>query len=445
MAEERISRIQVQYVDLPGFLHGVEVPYPGSPDRVRATMDGSSVAGFQNIEDSDLLLEGDADTFSPIPWLEGFARELAFVRKPSGDEYEKDPRTIALRVSRYVLGSYGYDIKVGVEVEFFLFNDVVLDLGIANTSLGYKLESIEYPWVAPSFGVVKKAYHAVEPVDKLITYRSRLAKIMDALGFPVEATHHEVALAQVEAEMIAGPPLYAADSVMTLKWAARRLAWEDSLVAVFLPKPVYGDNGSGMHLHVSLWIGDDNKFYEEGEGLSQLARYFIGGILEHAKSLAALVAATTNSYRRLVPGYEAPVYIAWGYRNRSAMIRVPAARSPDAARIEFRTPDPSSNPYLAITATIMAGIDGVRKKIDPGDPLQRNAYTLTEEERRRLGVDMLPKSLDEALDELESDNEYLKPVVPRDVIEAYIQLKRSEAEQVRMRPHPYEFYLYGSL
>ena len=439
------KRVIVHYIDLAGFLRGLEIPYPG-PDRVvKAAFDGSSVYGFRGIEDSDLWLEGDMGTYAEVPWLDETARVLAYIRRPGWEEYERDPRTIAEKTGSYVLSELGYDVKVGVEVEFFLFTDVELVMETGNTGLGYRVDSVEYPWTAPSFGVVKKAYHATAPVDALLTYRLRLADVMTALGFPVGTTHHEVALAQVEASVMAGSPLYAADGVITLKWAARSIAEEEGLAAVFLPKPVYGDNGSGMHLHLSLWRGDENAFHDPEEGLSQLARYFIGGILDHAKSLAALVAPTTNSYRRLVPGYEAPVYITWGVRNRSAMIRIPAATSPESTRIEFRTPDPSANPYLAIVATIMAGVDGVRKKKEPGDPLEKNTYTLTEEERKRLGIETLPKTLEEALEELESDNDYLKPVIDKDTLEAYIELKRAEAEQVRMRPHPYEFYLYGSL
>jgi len=437
------SRVQVQYVDLAGFLRGVEVPDPGDPERVYASTDGSSVFGFQPIENSDLLLRGDPATYAEVPWIDDLARILAFVEEPGGGEYDRDPRTIAARLER-LLGEDGVDALVGVEVEYFLFDDVKLDVANLQRGLGYKVESDEQPWTGPSFAMIKKAYHAVAPADMLLEFRVAVAQYMDKLGFKIEASHHEVAIAQVETGLKAGGPLQAADGVVTLKWAVRSVAPLYGYVPVFMPKPVYGDNGSGMHLHLSLWTGSENLFYD-GDGLSQTARYFIGGILDHAKSLAALVAPTTNSYRRLVPGYEAPVYTAWGYRNRSAMIRIPAAKSSQAVRVEFRTPDPSANPYLAITATILAGLDGIRRKIDPGDPLEKNAYTLTPEERKRLGVEMLPKSLDEALDALESDNDYLKPVFTRDTLEAYIDLKRRESEEIRLRPHPYEFYQYGAL
>jgi len=440
---EHPSRVQVQYVDLAGFLRGVEVPHPGDPERINASTDGSSVFGFQPIEDSDLFLRGDPATYAEVPWIDDLARILAFVEKPEGGEYTRDPRTIAARLEK-LLGEEDLDALVGVEVEYFLFDDVKLDVSNLQRGLGYSVESEEQPWTGPSFAMIKKVYHAVPPADQLLEFRVAISQYMDKLGFKVEAAHHEVAVAQVETGLRAAGPLQAGDGVVTLKWAVRSVAPLFGYVPVFMPKPVYGDNGSGMHLHLSLWRGTENLFHEDG-GLSQLARYFIGGILEHARSLAALVSPTTNSYRRLVPGYEAPVYIAWGHRNRSAMIRIPAAGSPQSVRVEFRTPDPSANPYLAIAATILAGLDGIRRKIDPGDPLEKNAYTLTADERKRLGVGMLPKSLDEALDELESDNEYLKPVFTREALEAYIEVKRREAEEIRLRPHPYEFYLYGAL
>ncbi len=438
-----LSRLQFQYVDLAGFLRGVEISYtPGG--EYLPSIDGSSVYGFRSIEDSDLLLVGDKSTLRDIPWQPGAKRILSFVRLPDGGEFDRDPRSIASRLVEYVKESHGFDVMVGAEVEFFLFDDVQLDIVNEQAGLGYEVSSIEQPWTGPTFAVTKKAYHAVSPVDSLLDYRVDLAMVMEELGYPVDVSHHEVAIAQIEAGIRAGDPLHTGDGVITLKWAARNIAIEHGLTAVFLPKPVYGDNGSGMHLHISLWQSGKNLFAGE-DGISQLARYFIGGLLEHAESLAALVAPTTNSYRRLVPGYEAPVYTAWGYRNRSAMVRIPAARSEDSVRIEYRTPDPSANPYLAITATIMAGLDGIRRRIDPGDPLEKNAYTLTREEMERLGVRMLPSSLDRALDALESDNEYLKPVMSGSALAGYIEVKRREAEAVRLRPHPYEYYLYGGL
>ncbi len=435
--------ILYQYVDLAGFLRSLEAKY--EDDDLRAAFDGSSVYGFRSIEDSDLHLVGDPETLRPVPWLENTYRVLSEIYLPSGERYERDPRYIARRVEEYARSEFGFDALVGVEVEFFLLDKLELNIAMLSSGVGYSLTSSEHPWTPNAVGVFKKAYHSVEPIDKILDYRLRLHKYMDALGHTkVEVTHHEVALAQMEADIQASTPLKTADNVVTFKWVARRLALEEGKLAVFLPKPIYGDNGSGMHLHLSLWRGGVNTFAGD-QGISETALHFIGGILEHARSLAALVAPTTNSYRRLAPGYEAPVAIAWGYRNRSAMIRVPAPRTRKHYRVEFRTPDPTANPYLAIAATIMAGLDGIRRKIDPGEPLQKSAYKLTPKEAKELGIGFLPKTLDEALDELESDNEYLKPVFTSDVIQAYIEVKRREAEQVRLVPHPYEIYLYGGL
>lgn len=438
------SIILFQYVDLAGFLRSLEFRYDGGG--LEARFDGSSVIGFRGIEDSDLMLKGDPGTLRRVPWAENLYRILSMIHLPSGERYNRDPRYIAEKVSKYSVEEFGLEPLVGVEVEFFIIDSLDVDTSTPEAGLGYSLTSQEHPWETNSVGEVKKAYHSVEPVDRLLHYRLLLHKYMEEVGYSgLEVTHHEVALAQVEAEIRAGSPLVIADDVITLKWIARALAEAEGKLALFMPKPVYRDNGSGMHMHISLWRGKENTFVDGEGGLSQTARSFIAGILEHASSLAALVSPTTNSYRRLVPGYEAPVYVCWGYRNRSAMIRVPAYDDASKARIEFRTPDPSSNPYLAIAATIMAGLDGVRKRLDPGDPLDKNAYTLTAEERRRLGIKMLPKSLDEALDHLESDHEYLKPVFDNDVIEAYIDVKRKEAELVRTAPHPMEFRLYGGL
>ncbi|MCE4622227.1 MAG: type I glutamate--ammonia ligase [Desulfurococcales archaeon] len=437
------SIIQFQYIDLAGFLRGLEVRYEGA---FEAAFDGSSVPGFRSIEDSDLHLKGDQETLRKIPWAENYYRILTKIYRPGGERYNRDPRYIAEKVTKYLDEQFGLKPLVGVEVEFFLLDSIEVETSTPQAGFGYSLTSTEHPWEPNAVGMIKKAYHAVEPIDRIVHYRLLLHKYMEEVGYTrVEVTHHEVALAQMEVDIQASTPLVTADNVITLKWIARVLAEYEGKIALFMPKPIYGDNGSGLHMHMSLWREGKNEFVDENGELTQMARSFIAGILEHAESLAALVAPTTNSYRRLVPGYEAPVYVCWGYRNRSAMIRVPAYTKASKARVEFRTPDPSSNPYLAIAATIMAGLDGIRKKLDPGDPLEKNAYKLTPEERRQRGIRMLPKSLDDALDALESDNEYLKPVFDSDIIEAYIEMKRQEAELIRTIPHPYEFRLYGGL
>ena len=242
-------------------------------------------------------------------------------------------------------------------------------------------------------------------------------------------------------------PTRTADNIQTLKYVAKMVAYQHGMVAVFMPKPIGGDNGSGMHTHVSVWRGDTNLFYDPDDDyaeLSQYARYFIGGLIEHGRALSAIVSPTVNSYKRLIPGYEAPVYLAWSRANRSAAIRIPVYQRgvKNSKRIEYRPPDPSANPYLALSAIILAGLDGVRKKIDPGDPVDENIYHMTPEKRRELGIKVLPRSLEEALDELESDNEFLKPVFPQSLLEAYVELKRKEIDLTRMYPSPVEIMLY---
>ena len=443
---DEVSLVEVQYVDLAGFLRSVVIPYETYAKRLQgfvAAFDGSSVEGFEPINRSDLMLRPDVGTFSRIPWRPQRARVLSEIYWPDGRRYQKDPRHVAAEVTRSMVES-GYRPLVGAEVEFFLYRSVRVDVENPLRGLGYSLESPEQPWDS-KMGLLrtKKAYHVPEPSDALEAVRERILNYFKAMGYGFSATHHEVAVGQSEVSVRAGDPLFVSDEIITFKQVARQAALESGLVAVFLPKPAFGDNGSGLHLHLSLWDpkGTTNLFVDEGGGLSQLARYFIGGILEHGRSLAAIVAPTANSYRRLVPGYEAPVYLVWGYSNRSAAVRVPATGGdPSLTRVEFRSPDPLCNPYLALSATILAGYDGIVRKIDPGDPFEGNVYEVKGEK-----LPTLPRSLDEALDELESDNDYLRPVFSKELIESYIEVKRAEAETVRMYPSPIELYMYMNL
>ena len=443
---DEVSLVEVQYVDLAGFLRSVVIPYETYAKRLQgfvAAFDGSSVEGFEPINRSDLMLRPDVGTFSRIPWRPQRARVLSEIYWPDGRRYQKDPRHVAAEVTRSMVES-GYRPLVGAEVEFFLYRSVRVDVENPLRGLGYSLESPEQPWDS-KMGLLrtKKAYHVPEPSDALEAVRERILNYFKAMGYGFSATHHEVAVGQSEVSVRAGDPLFVSDEIITFKQVARQAALESGLVAVFLPKPAFGDNGSGLHLHLSLWDpkGTTNLFVDEGGGLSQMARYFIGGILEHGRSLAAIVAPTANSYRRLVPGYEAPVYLVWGYSNRSAAVRVPATGGdPSLTRVEFRSPDPLCNPYLALSATILAGYDGIVRKIDPGDPFEGNVYEVKGEK-----LPTLPRSLDEALDELESDNDYLRPVFSKELIESYIEVKRAEAETVRMYPSPIELYMYMNL
>jgi glutamine synthetase len=440
--------VQIHYTDLAGFLRGVEVPYESlEKNRFPGALDGSSVYGFSDIERSDLLLEPVMETLKEVPWRKGLWRVIGRVYTPDGSRFKRDPRFVAETLISY-LSELGFKAIMGAELEFFLFKAVKIEVSNPHIGLGYKLKSLEHPMYSNSyFNPTKRAYHVIEPLDTLSSFRIELSRALSALGYGNDVSHHEVAVSQVETSLSAGDPVYVGDEVITAKWAIRNIARLHDLVAVFMPKPVFGDNGSGLHLHVSLWdlSMKSNLFIGDDGGLSELARNFIAGVLDHARSLSAIVAPTTNSYRRLVPGYEAPVYCAWGHYNRSTIIRIPAVSEPRKFRIEFRAPDPTANPYLAVVATVMAGLDGIKRKLDPGDPFEGNVYRLSKEDLRRLGVKTLPSSLDEALDELESDMEYLKPVFPRDLIEAYIELKRVESREVNMRPHPYEFYTYLGL
>ncbi|MGC9071972.1 MAG: type I glutamate--ammonia ligase [Acidilobus sp.] len=442
-----VSFVEVQYVDLAGFLRSVVIPfetYKSKAPGVIAAFDGSSVEGFEPINRSDLMLKPDVNTFARLPWRPDRARVLSAIHWPDGRRYEKDPRLIAEETTRFLLDK-GYSPLSGAEVEFFLFRSVKLDVDNPLRGLGYLVESTEEPWDSRTVILrTKKAYHLPEPSDTLEVTREKMLRYFSALGYGFSATHHEVAVGQSEVSVRAGSPLFVADEIVSFKQVARQAALEGGLVAVFMPKPIYGDNGSGLHFHLSLWDANagTNLLVDEEGKLTQLARYFIGGVLEHGRSLAALVAPTANSYRRLVPGYEAPVYLVWGYSNRSAAVRIPATGGDRGlARIEFRSPDPLCNPYLALPATFLAGYNGIAKKIDPGDPFEGNVYELKGEEK----LPTLPRSLDEALDELESDNEYLRPIFSKELLQSYLEVKRAEADAARMYPSPIELYMYLGL
>ena len=450
--------LEVHFTDLAGYMRSVSVPTREVDEKgLREGMnllDGSSVEGFSGIEESDFRLRPDLSTLAPLPWQPETARAIADVMTPSG-RFAKDPRYIAERAEN-LLADQGLVAYFGPEVEFKLIDNLLLDIETPQRGMGYRIESRETPEpeVGGGFQRLKKAYHTPTPIDRVAPVRYEIASVLeDYFGFQVEAHHHEVAaMGQVEIDFRFGQLRETADRVLTLKYVARNVAAKHGLLATFMPKLVANDNGNGMHVHVSLWDKNAgrNLFYDPNDEyaeLSQTARYFIGGILHHGRALAALVAPTVNSYRRLVPGYEAPVYLVWSKANRSAAIRVPMYErgNEKGKRIEFRSPDPSANPYLAFAAILAAGLDGVKKKIEPGDPLDKNAYAMTEAERRRLGIRELPRSLDEALDELEADNEFLKPIFTKEAIESYIEVKRAEAGLARQYPNPIEVYMYFNI
>lgn len=455
---EKVRWVEFQFVDVAGYLRSVSVPAKEVDEKAfqqgLSLLDGSSVEGFAGIHESDYRLRPDPSTFAILPWRKDTARMIADVLSVGG-RFPKDPRYIADRAIEY-LDSQGLVAYFGPEVEFMLVDELFLDVETPTKGLGYRVSSREYLDFEEDIGFqrIKKAYHTPTPIDKVAEIRYEIATVLeDYFGFQVEAHHHEVAaLGQVEIDFRFGDLKTTADRVITLKYVARNIAAKYGLAATFMPKLVAGDNGNGMHTHVSLWDKNSNRnlFYDPNDEyaeLSQTARYFIGGLIEHGRALAALVAPTVNSYKRLVPGYEAPVYLVWAKANRSAAIRIPFYEKgvEKARRIEFRSPDPSANPYLAFAAILAAGLDGIKKKIDPGDPIDRNVYEMSEAERKRLGIKELPRSLDEALDELESDNEFLKPIFTGEIIEAYIEVKRAEAGELRQYPNPMEVYMYFNL
>lgn len=434
------GRVTLMYLDLVGVLRGVEIGYDEEKDVFRTLFDASSVYGFEEIERSDLELRLPRERLKEIPWIEGFYAGIATIHYVGGERYVKDPRLVAEKTLEYLRGN-GYTPYVGVEFEFFLFRNIVLELEYTTQYLEIdapEAKSEKHP-LPP-----KRGYQLLDPVDEIRDIRREIMDYVEKIGYRVVKSHHEVASSgQVEVTLKHHPVVDACDAVVWFKYVARNVAVMNDYMAVFMPKPLPHDNGSGLHIHLSLYSGEQNLFKdpESEDGLSQLARYFIGGLLEHGRSLSALVSPTVNSYRRLIPGYEAPTVLAWGFGNRSVAVRVPMSRD-GVERIEYRPPDPMMNPYLGIPAIILAGLDGIRKKIEPPPPLNDNAYKYSVEELEKMGYRQLPRNLDEALDELESDHEYLKPVFPKEVIESYIEVKRKEIRELQAIPTPSEYHYY---
>lgn len=419
--------------------------------------DGSSIRGFQTIDQSDMILIPDPDTafFDPIlefPTMTIFCDIYdPITRQP----YSRDPRYVAKKAEQYLLQTGIADVSYwGPEAEFFLFSDV--RYGTSTNSSYFFVDSPEGWWNShsdefyPNFGgqiPPKRGYFPVPPTDTLQDVRSEMVLTLLEIGVPVEVHHHEVATAgQCEIDLRYGELTKTADNLMIYKYIIKNIARSNDLSATFMPKPLFGDNGSGMHCHQSLWKGGTNLMYDESgyAHLSDTAKYYIGGLLKHAPALLAFAAPSTNSYRRLVPGFEAPVNLAYSQRNRSACCRIPAySSSPKATRVEFRPPDPTCNPYLAFSAMLMAGLDGIQNRIDPGEPMDKDLYDLPPEEAKL--VQQVPGTLEAVLDALESDHEFLTvgDVFTSDLIEEYISYKRKrEADVVRLHPHPEEFNLY---
>ncbi len=451
------KQVDLRFTDLPGLTH--HVSYPIEELTLESFeegfgFDGSSIRGWAVIHESDMLLVPDPatafmDPFAETPTLVMISDVIDPITR---QHYERDPRWIAKKAEMYLRNSGVADTAYfGAEAEFFIFDNIRFD---QNEHSGfYFIDAEEGRWNSgretnnlgyrPRY---KEGYFPVPPTDHYQDLRSEMVQTMQRCGMKIECHHHEVATGgQAEIDQRYDTLVRAADNMMLYKYIVRNVANQYGKTVTFMPKPIFGDNGSGMHTHQSLWKDGQPLFAGDCyAGLSQLALWYIGGLLKHARALSAIIAPTTNSYKRLVPGYEAPVNLAYSRRNRSAAVRIPMySASPKAKRIEFRPPDPSCNPYLAFAAMTMAGLDGVLNKIDPGEPLDKDIYDLSPEEMKN--VPSMPASLEEALDCLEDDHGFLLKgdVFTEELLETYINYKRkNEADAVRLRPHPYEFALY---
>ncbi|MCX7823906.1 MAG: type I glutamate--ammonia ligase [Syntrophobacterales bacterium] len=453
-----VKMVDLKFLDLPGLWQHFSVPIgelEESSFEDGFGFDASSIRGWQPINASDMLVIPDAETAVIDPFME--VPTLSFicniVDPVTRERYTRDPRYIAQKAEEYLKFTGIADVAYfGPEAEFFIFDDIRYD---SATNYGYYfIDSKEGIWNSgkeekPNLGYKlrhKEGYFPVPPSDTLQNIRTEMALIMEQIGIKVECQHHEVATAgQAEIDMRFAPLVKMGDQLMWFKYIIKNVARRHGKTVTFMPKPLYGDNGSGMHTHISLWKNGEPLFAgDRYAGLSEIALYAIGGILKHAPALCAFTNPTTNSYKRLVPGYEAPVNLAYSSRNRSAAIRIPMySASPKAKRIEFRTPDPSCNGYLAFSAMLMAIIDGIENRIDPGEPLDKDIYALSPEELK--GVPSTPGSLEEALSALEKDYEFLMKggVFTQDVIDMWLDYKRErEVDPVKLRPHPYEFHLY---
>jgi len=456
--DNKIDMIDLRFTDIPGLWQHFSVP-PRALDQNAIVegvgFDGSSIRGFQEIQESDMLVVPDPTTAFLDPFTEAPTLSLICnIRDPvTGESYSRDPRYVAQKAETYLKGTGIGDISYfGPELEHFVFNEVRYDQG---TNYGfYEIDAQEANWEAgegkgPSLGHKlrpKEGYFPVPPADTLQDTRTEMVLLLERLGIPVEAHHHEVATGgQGEIDMRFTTLTRMADNVMIYKHVVKNVARRRGMTATFMPKPLFGDNGSGMHVHQSIWKGKKPIFAGDGyAGSSEVMRYYIGGLLKHAPALCAICAPTVNSYRRLVPGFEAPVNLGYSQRNRSAACRIPMySPDPKAKRVEFRCPDPAANPYLCFAAMLMAGLDGIQRRINPGDPIDKNLYDLPPEEMAM--VPKAPGTLDEALDALEGDDKFLLEgnVFTKDVVDTYLSYKRSrEIDEIRLRPHPYEFFLY---
>jgi glutamine synthetase len=456
--EKEVKAVDLRFMDFPGLWQHFSIPADALAEATFEEglgFDGSSIRGWQAINESDMIVLPQPET----SFLDPFCKDTTLtiicnIQDPlTKEDYTRDPRNVARKAVNYMKSTGIAEIAYfGPELEFFVFDDVRFDQ--TQNSGYYFLDSAEGAWnmgrdEKPNLGHkirYKEGYFPTPPTDALQDMRTEMMLTMIQCGIPIEAQHHEVATGgQCEIDMRFSPLVEMADKVLKYKYIVKNVARKHNKTATFMPKPLFMDNGSGMHVHTSLWKNGVNLFAGSGyAGLSDMAIHAIGGLLRHAPALCAITNPTTNSYKRLVPGYEAPVNLAYSRRNRSASVRIPVySPSPKAKRLEFRCPDGSSNPYLAFAAMLMAMLDGIKNKLRPGEPLDKDIYDLGAEELAK--VPKAPGSLEEALGNLEKDHDFLLQgdVFTRDVISTWIWYKREkEADAIRLRPHPYEFYMY---
>ncbi|MFQ6034423.1 MAG: type I glutamate--ammonia ligase [Sedimentisphaerales bacterium] len=457
--EKKVEFIDLKFTDLPGLLQHFTLPVKEFSEELFIDgigFDGSSIRGFQSIDESDMLLKPDMNTAFIDPFMDDVTLSfICNVKDPITLKiYSRDPRSIAQKAQKYLsISGIADTAYFGPEAEFYIFDDVRFDQTY-NQGF-YYIDSQEGFWNSgkdekPNLGYkprYKEGYFPAPPMDSFQNLRSKMVKVMLDIGIEAELHHHEVATGgQAEIDMKYDTLVSTADSLMKYKYVVKNVARRYNKTVTFMPKPIFMDNGSGMHVHQSLWKDGRNLFYERGRygQVSRLAEYYIGGLIRHAASLLAFCAPTTNSYRRLVPGYEAPINLIYSQRNRSACVRIPMySENEKTKRIEFRPPDPSCNPYLAFSAMLLAGIDGIDNRIEPPEPIDKDLYELGPEDKAK--VKSTPGSLEEVINALERDHEYLLKgdVFTEDLIKMWIDYKRKrEIDIVRLRPHPAEFALY---
>ncbi len=422
---QNVKFIRLMFSDINGIPKNVDLPVERLEEVIESGVqfDASSIAGFAEIQESDMILKPDPNTWAVLPWTETVtARLICDVYKPDGTRFEGDPRYVLQRAIKKA-ADMGYNMFTGPECEFFLF----------------KLDANGNPTVEPQDA---GGYFDVGTSDFGEKTRRDITLYLEQMGFDIEAAHHEVAPGQHEIDFNYGEAMVSADRILTLKWVTKTVALKHGLHASFMPKPLGGVNGSGMHVHQSLWKGKENAFYDEGGKfqLSESAYHYMGGLLNHAPAITAILNSTVNSYKRLVPGYEAPCYMAWANKNRSALIRVPAARG-KGTRLELRCPDPAGNPYLQTAAMLMAGLDGIKNKTQPPAPVEQDIYHMDAAERRKNGVGSLPGSLREALNLFE-DSKLTREVLGEHIFDQFVTVKGNEWDAFRLAVHPWEHKQY---